>query len=174
MMQKRRIHKKKCKKQAGAVPGGIADSLDRQEKVMGEILEQFRDQQEILDLYYKTYLEMKKQNQKKYLLTYIRMRDEMEKDIGRMKEQGGTNEETSRLLGIYIEEYNTLPEDNGVEILTCRENEEFVPKLQKPLKRVDVCSADLNNKVVQVYGHGYMWNGIVLKKTEVAVGVYNK
>lgn len=173
-MQNKRVQKKSWKKSSEVMMSGILERMDRQERVLGDIVKKFEDQQEILGLYYKTYQEMKMQNQKKYLLTYIRMRDAMLKDIDCMKARGSVNEEMFRLLSIYIEEYNILLQDNGVEILSCRENEEFKPDIEKPLKRVSVHYADLDNKVVQVYGYGYKWNGIVLKKIQVAIGVYNK
>lgn len=173
-MHKRRTHKKKCKVLSESVLSGIVERMDIHEQVTRDIQEQLLEQKVILKLYYDTYLEMKKRNQKKYLLTYIRMRDEMLKDIERMKLRGKVNEDTFRLLSIYIEEYNTLLQDNGVEILVCRENDEFEPEFQKPIKRVDVNYAELDNKVVRVYEHGYMWEEIVLKKIQVAVGVYNK
>lgn len=152
----------------------LVERLRAQEQELRRMIEAFDKQQEILRLYYKTFQEMKQQNQRKYLMGYIHMRDNMLKDVERIAEGECVDENTLRLLTTYIEELDELLEDNGVEILHCCENDEYDPETQKPLERVDIKQAELDNKVIRVFGCGYRWNEIVLKKAYVAVGVYDQ
>lgn len=170
----RRMCKKRVGKPSVKQMIALAKKINEQEQAMKRLSEAFDEQQEILQLYYKTYQEMKRQNQQKYLMGYIRMRDDMLKDVERMKASECVDENTLRLFAMYIDELDALLEDNGVEILNCCENEEYNPEIQKPLERIDTERAELNNKVVRVFGCGYRWNGIILKKAYVAVGVYNQ
>lgn len=147
--------------------------LNRLEDMMGKILNSFDTQQEILGCYYKEYQELKRQNQKKYLMGYIRLRDDMLKDVERMKESGKINEDMLGLLGGYIDDLTTVLEDNGVDIFCCCTNDEYDPELQKPLERVEVCQEELGNRIVKVFGCGYRWHGMILKKVNVSVGIYN-
>ena len=88
--------------------GKILKKMNVQEKIIKELENKINNQQEILEMYYTAYQEMKRQNQKKYLMSYIRLRDDISKDIERIKENKKFNEEVIDLLGIYIEDLNIL------------------------------------------------------------------
>ena len=55
--------------------------MERQEEMMNELIEQLNRQKEILNLYYKEYQELKRHQEKQYLMTYIRMRESMLRDM---------------------------------------------------------------------------------------------
>lgn len=174
---KRRIAKKRREKTRGESKAvlqlvRLLNKMDAQGEAMGKILDCFDTHQEILERYYQEYQELKRQNQKKYLMGYIRMRDDMLKDVERMKETGYINENMLRLLGGYIDTLTMILEDNGVDIFGCYLNDEYDPELQKPLEKVDVCQKELDNKIVKVFGCGYRWHGMILKKVNVSVGIY--
>lgn len=154
--------------------GKILKKMNVQEKIIKELENKINNQQEILEMYYTAYQEMKRQNQKKYLMSYIRLRDDISKDIERIKENKKFNEEVIDLLGIYIEDLNILLEDNGVEILECCEGEVFDPEIQKPLEKIKTKRKEFDNKVIRVFSCGYRWKGIILKKIYVSIGDFNK
>lgn len=147
--------------------------IKSQEEMIKKLVDKINDQQEILKLYYTTYQEMKIQNQKKYLMGYIRIRDNILKDIEEVKKRDNSNEEIIDLLELYINDLDVLLEDNEVEILNGCVGEKFNPKTQKPLERVKTEQRELDNKIVQVFGCGYEWRGMILKKIYVSVGGYN-
>ncbi len=169
----KRIMKKKNERRAVFQLNRLFEKMDAQEEMMEKIMDSFDNQQEILGCYYKEYQELKRRNQKKYLMDYIRLRDDMLKDVDRMKESGNINEDMLGLLGGYIDALTTVLEDNEVDIYYCCTNDEYDPELQKPLERVDVCQEELGNRIVKVFGCGYRWHGMILKKVNVSVGIYN-
>lgn len=146
--------------------------IAHQEETIKELAEQIGKQQEILGLYYKEYQELKKQNEKQYLMTYIRMRESMLKDMAKYKQNNQTNTTGYQLLSMYVNEFTEMLEDHGVEIIDCSEAELFDPIIQKPIERIAVSREEYNNVVCKVFSSGYRWNGIVLKKIDVAVGIF--
>ena len=94
----RRIMKKKNEKKAVFQLNRLFEKMDTQEDMMDKILDSFDTQQEILERYYQEYQELKRKNQKQYLMGYIRLRDDMLKDVDRMKESGNINDDMLRLL----------------------------------------------------------------------------
>ena len=170
---KRRIVKKKNEKKAVFQLNRLFEKMDAQGDMMDKILDSFDTQQEILERYYQEYQELKRKNQKQYLMGYIRLRDDMLKDVDRMKESGNIDENMLRLLGGYIDTLTMVLEDNGVDIYCCYANDEYDTELQKPLEKVHVCREELGNRIVKVFGCGYRWHGMILKKVNVSVGIYN-
>mgnify|MGYP001623012262 FL=1 len=168
-----RERKKKYERRGMLLIQKLIKRMKSQEEMIKKLVDKINDQQEILKLYYTTYQEMKRQNQKKYLLGYIRMRDNILKDIEEVKRSDNSNEEIIDLLELYINDLDVLLEDNEVEILNGCVGEMFDPKIQKPLERVKTEQRELDNKIVHVFGCGYQWRGMILKKIYVSVGDYN-
>ena len=154
--------------------GKILKKMNVQEKLIKELGNKINNQQEILEMYYTAYQEMKRQNQKKYLMSYIRLRDDISKDIERIKENKKFEEEVIDILDIYREDLSILLEDNGVEILECCEGEVFDPEIQKPLEKIKTKRKEFDNKVIRVFSCGYRWKGIILKKIYVSIGDFDQ
>lgn len=150
----------------------IKRCMVHQEEMLEELISQVMRQQEILGLYYKEYQQLKRHNEKQYLMTFIRMRESMLKDMARYEQNHQTNTTGYKLLNMYVNEYTDILEDHGVEIVDCSETEFFDPEIQKPIERISVVKEEYDNKICKVYSSGYRWNGIILKKIDVAVGVY--
>ena len=146
--------------------------MARQEEMLTDITKKLAQQQEILGLFYEEYQELKKRSEKQYLMSYIRMRESMLKDMSYYVQRNQTNTQGYKLLSMYVNEYTELLEDHGVEILDCKPHEYFNPETQKPIERVGVVREEYQDLICRVYGSGYRWNGIMLKKIDVAVGVY--
>lgn len=169
----RQTMKKRSERRAVSQMNGLLEKLDTQEEMMDKILDCFDTQQEILERFYQEYQELKRMSQKQYLMGYIRLRDDMLKDVDRMKESGNIDENMLKLLGGYIDTLTMVLEDNEVDIFCCCANDEYDPELQKPLEKVHVCREELGNRIVKVFGCGYRWHGMILKKVNVSVGIYN-
>lgn len=150
----------------------IKCEIKHQEEMLEKLIVGITKQQEILELYYKEYQQLKRRDEKQYLMTFIRMRESMMKDIVRYEQNCQTDAEEYRVLKIYIDEYTDTLEEYGVEIVDCSVGEYFNPEIQKPIKRVRVAKEDDDNIIFKVFGSGYQWNGMILKKIEVSVGVY--
>ena len=73
---------------------------------------------------------------------------------------------------MYVNEYTDMLEERGVEIVECQVEETFDPEIQKPIERINVGRAEYDNVICKVYSSGYRWHGLVLKKIDVAVGIY--
>ena len=139
---------------------------------MDDLSSQMAEQSEILRLFYEEYQEMKKMNEKKHLMKIIRMREDLRKDIVRLHRKGYTDrDEVVMYLRIYADTCTDILEENGVEILSCKKGEKFQREFQKPLKSERVMDPEKHNTIVEVYGNGYKWRGIVLQKIDVAVGL---
>lgn len=146
--------------------------MERQEEMMNELIEQLNRQKEILNLYYKEYQELKRHQEKQYLMTYIRMRESMLRDMEIYEQRQQTHTQGYRLLSMYVNEYTDMLEERGVEIVECQVEEIFDPEIQKPIERINVGRAEDDNVICKVYSSGYRWHGLVLKKIDVAVGIY--
>ena len=145
---------------------GLVNQID-------ELSSQMAEQTEILGLFYGEYQEMKKMNEKKYLMKFIRMREDLRKDIIRLHRQGYSDSDEAILyLKIYADTCTDILEENGVEILSCKKGDKFQREIQKPLKSEQVANPEKHNTIVEVYGNGYKWKGIMLQKMNVAVGIY--
>lgn len=171
-MSNSRVQKKHLQRNYKNQFNEIKRCMAQQEEMLNALTAQVTKQQEILSLYYNEYQEMKRHNEKQYLMTYIRMRESMLKDMALYEQKHQTNTMGYQLLSMYVNEYTEILEDHGVEIVECIEEECFNPEIQKPIERVDVSRKEYDNLVCKVYSSGYLWNGIVLKKIDVAVGIY--
>jgi len=129
--------------------------------------------EDVIRLFYGEYQEMKKNQEKKYLLQFIRMREEMVRDMVRLKKNGIGDKEVIHYLNIYAEELADVLEDHGVEIIVCKEGEMFDSSIMKPIMRVDTDIVEANNRVAEVCSFAYRWKGMMLKKMDVAVYVYS-
>lgn len=169
-MANRRIMKKQRKNAEMFDAGRKMEELGVQ---MNELGRQVAEQTEILGLFYGEYQEMKKMNEKKHLMKIIRMREDLRKDIIRLYRKGHTDsDEVILYLKIYADTCTDILEENGVEILSCKKGEKFQREIQKPLKSEQVTDPEKHNTIVEVYGNGYKWRGIMLQKMDVAVGIY--
>lgn len=150
----------------------VTEKMNKQQEMLEMLGQQMAKQQDILNMYYKEYQILKQNNEKQYLLTYIRMRESMLKDMEKYKARGLSSSYGCCLLKMYVNEYTDLLEDKGVEILECKVNDRFDPEIEKPIKRVDVERQEDHDLVREVYSCGYRWNGFLLKKIDVAVGIF--
>lgn len=149
----------------------VKEQLNTCQQAITEISQQMTTQQEIMQLFYKEYLSLKKRQGKAQLMNYVRMRDAMMKDIAMYEEHNRTNSMGYRLLKMYVNELTEILEDQSVEIITAQRGEKFNPEIQKPVERVTVYRAENDNLINKVYNCGYRWEGIMLKKIEVSVCV---
>lgn len=171
-MPNNRINKKRMQRAGMNQLYEMKRCMMEQGEMLKELTAQVARQQEILGLYYKEYQELKRHNEKSYLMTYIRMRESMLKDMAFYEQRQQTNTTGYKLLSMYVNEYTDMLEDQGVEIVDCSESEPFDPEIQKPIKRVDVSCEEDDHVVCEVYSSGYRWKGVILKKIDVAVGIY--
>lgn len=72
-MPNHRISKKQMQKNYIRQFNEMKCCIKHQEEMMNGLFEQMDRQKEILNLYYKEYQEMKRRQEKQYLMTYIRM-----------------------------------------------------------------------------------------------------
>ena len=103
-----RERKKKYERRGMLLIQKLIKRMKSQEEMIKKLVDKINDQQEMLKLYYTTYQEMKRQNQKKYLLGYIRMRDNILKDIEEVKRSDNSNEEIIDLLEVYINNFGVV------------------------------------------------------------------
>lgn len=215
-MSNKRVVKKVQNKAMVPMVHDIRNKVEYQGELLDDIKGLTVKHDEILKLYYKEYLEMKKQNEKKHLMSYIRMREDLMKDLERLQQKLTTRkeelaqfdsqmskcihalrvrgmeniaqiilEETRalrkiieadneqvKLLEMYIDQYTTILEDNGIEIISCNVKDEFQPEIARPVSKVDVKYPEMHNKIFRVYGDAYKWNDIVIKKVDVIVCIY--
>lgn len=150
----------------------IRQELDENKKMLREMSEMIKQQQEIMSLFYQEYQSLKRRQGKEQLMEYIRMRDSMLKDIAYYENHYQMNERGCRLLRMYVDKITEILEDQSVEILTAGAGELFDPETQKPIERVQAYSPEYNNVVYKVFNCGYRWSGIMLKKMDVSVCVY--
>lgn len=170
-----RIRKKRSQriqKQCSKEIFDLKNCMDVQSELLRNMSEQLKQQQEILSLYYREYQELKKRNEKQHLMIYIRMRDSMLKDMALYQERNQTNTRGYQLLDMYVNEYTEILEDMGVEIMDNVISAVFNPEYQKPVERIDVYDRRYHDVVCKVFSAGYRWNGIMLKKMNVSVGIY--
>lgn len=146
--------------------------LNEMKEMMNQQQSAMEQQQEIMSLFYQEYQSLKRRQGKQQLMNYIRMRDSMLKDIAYYENHFLGGDSISKLLRDYVNTLTEILEDQSVEILTSRRGEEFDPETQKPIERVQASQAEYNNVVYKVFNCGYRWNGIMLKKMDVAVCVY--
>lgn len=215
-MKNKRVVKKVQNKAMLPMIHDIRNKVEFQGEVLDDIKGLTENHDEILKLYYKEYLELKRQNEKKHLMSYIRMREDLMKDLKRMqqkltnrkeelahfdsqmskyihalrvrgmdniaqaileeirmlrKELESDNEQIE-LLEIYLDQYTTILEDNGIEIISCNVKDEFHPEIAKPVSKVEVKYPEMHNKIFKLYGDAYKWNGVVIKKADVIVCIY--
>lgn len=171
-MPNHRISKKQMQKNYIRQFNEMKCCIKHQEEMMNGLFEQMDRQKEILNLYYKEYQEMKRRQEKQYLMTYIRMRESMLRDMEVYEQRQQTHTQGYRLLSMYVNEYTDMLEERGVEIVECQTEEAFNPEIQKPIERIRVDREEYDNMVCKVYSSGYRWHGFVLKKIDVAVGIY--
>lgn len=150
----------------------ISQQLAANQEALTDITQHLSTQQEIMNLFYGEYQSLKKRQGKAQLMTYIRMRDSMLKDMAMYESRHQTNVNGYRLLSMYVNELDEVLEDLSVEILYSNPGAEFDPETQKPIERVSVYRPEENNLVYKVFNCGYRWDGIMLKKMDVAVCVY--
>lgn len=145
--------------------------LANQEALLN-ISQQLSTQQEIMNLFYGEYQSLKKRQGKAQLMNYIRMRDSMLKDLAMYEARHQTNVNGYKLISMYVGELDEVLEDLSVEILYCNPGMVFNSETQKPIERVPVYRPEEDNLVCKVFNCGYRWDGIMLKKMDVAVCVY--
>lgn len=150
----------------------MQETIAHQTEQMLLLTRELRDQQDILKKYYGEYQLLKKRQETQYLMTYIRMRESMRKDMEFYQEHGKMNTRGYSLLEMYVNEYAELLEDAGVEVLECPERTAFDPSTQKPIERVRVARPEFDGVIIRSYGNGYRRDGVMLKKADVAVGVF--
>ena len=151
----------------------ISRQLIAHQEAYADISQQLSTQKEIMNLFYGEYQSMKKRQGKAQLMNYIRMRDSMLKDMAMYEaKHGGSNANGYKLLSMYVDELDEILEDLSVDILYSKPGMVFDPETQKPIERVIVCRPEENNLVCKVFSCGYRWDGIVVKKMDVAVCVY--
>jgi molecular chaperone GrpE (heat shock protein) len=149
----------------------ISQQLESQQQAFAEISQQLSTQQEIMKLFYEEYQSLKKRQGRAQLMNYIKMRDSMIKDMAMYEEKYQTNAVGYKLLAMYVNDLTEILEDQSVEVLAGNPGKVFDPETQKPIERVEVYRPEQDNLVLKVYNCGYRWNGIMLKKMDVSVGV---
>lgn len=149
----------------------VCQQLVAQQESLVDISQQLSTQQEIMNLFYREYQSMKKRQGKAQLMNYIRMRDSMLKDMAMYESRQQTNANGYRLLSMYVNELDEILEELSVDILYGNPGMIFDPETQKPIERVPVFSPERSNLVCKVFNCGYRWDGIILKKMDVAVCV---
>lgn len=152
--------------------GEISQQLAVYQQAFVDISQQLNTQQEIMNLFYREYQSLKKRQGKEQLMNYIRMRDSMLKDMTMYETRHQTNVNGYRLLSMYVNELDEILEDLSVEILYGNPGMAFNAETQKPIERIQVFRPEENNLVCKVFNCGYRWDGIMLKKMDVAVCVY--
>ena len=160
-MANRRIEHKRKKKQAGIILEQLPEKIDFIEKGLEK-------QGKIMEILYKDHLNKKEEEKEKYLKHCISVREDMLKDIARLRNDN--NLEALKLMNIYADEYEQYLRFQGVEILTCKPGDDFDPEIEKPIYK-DKVHPRYHNKVTRVYGNGYRWKEVMLKKIFVSVGI---
>ena len=127
----------------------LQEAMARQEEKLLLLTEEIGRQQDILRKYSREYQQLKDRRENRYLMTYIRMRESMMEDMAYYREHGRENTRGYSLLEMYVNEYTELLEDEGVEVLECRENTAFDPMTQKPTRRVPVSRMEFDNVVLK-------------------------
>lgn len=160
-MANRRIESKRKKNQLGMILEQLSCKMDE----LGKGLEK---QGKIMEILYKDHQDKKEKEKEAYLKHCIAVREDMLKDITRLRNTN--NLEALKLMNIYAEEYEQYLRFQGVEILTCKPGDDFDSEIAKPIYK-DKVQPKYHNKVTRVYGNGYKWKGIMLKKIFVSVGI---
>ena len=157
------------------IPSGeMIEQLEVQRKQLDDVIDQLAVNHQIMELFYEEYQSMKRRQGTAHLMNYIRLREELLKDLRRIRKHRCSYKEIFSLFGMYINELSAILEDQGVEILRAYRGTKFDPETQKPIEKIETDKKELEDTVRKVFGDGYRWNGMMLKKTDVAVVKSNK
>lgn len=171
-MANKRCVKKRNKKATVVQAGEICDRLMEQMVMLNGIADKIEKQDEVIRFFYEEYQELKRRNEKRFLMACIRMREAFKKEIFQLSNKEPVNWDAIEVIKVHLDECTAFLEENGVEITVCGLNEVFNKEMERPISRDDVDDPELNNRITRIYSDGYNWHGGMLKKIEVAVGVY--
>ena len=129
-------------------------------------------QEEILDLFYKEFKEMKARiSEKRHIRTYIRIREELKKEL-RPWEHAELNI-SSPIAALELLQYDIeeILKDMGVEIVPVKEGDKYDENIHKATRREAVTDPAEHGKILYVSNDTYFWEGKPIVLAEVVVGV---
>lgn len=163
-MANKRTWKKRRQKALGEATSQkeMLEVLTRMQKDLGEMKETYPK-------FYKEYINLKEHSEKKYILQFIRLREEIRDSVVKAYKKGANAEIGVKYLKMLFHTVTDILEDYGVEIWASEEGEEFDPKIHKIVSKIEVEEEEKHATIAEVVNSGYKWRGLVLQKMEVVV-----
>ena len=146
--------------------------LADQREIGKEILERFRRQQETIALRSQDDRALGKKRERDLLMGHVTIHDHLFKNMASFEKRGRKDSEGYVLLKMYADWLAEILEEAEVEILAGNPGIMFDPDFHLPTERVEAAGEEDHERVCRVNSCGYRWNGVMLKKMEVAVSIY--
>lgn len=141
-------------------------------QMLGQMQGELEEMKKIYPKFYKEYMDLKEYREKKYLIQFIRLREELKDGIVKLYKKGMGNELGVKYLKMHYNELTDILEDYGVEIWESDEGEKFDPEIHKIVAKVETSEEKKHGMIVEVVSSGYKWRELVLKKMGVTVYCY--
>lgn len=132
-------------------------------------------QDEIMDLFYKEFKEMKARiGEKRHIRTYIRIREELKKAIYPCELEDIKFNSPIITLEYLLVEIEEILEEQGVEIIPIKVGDSYDENIHKVTRREAVTDSAEHGKILYVSNDTYMWEGKPIVLAEVVVGAFEE